>query len=230
LPVAALEGFCRGKPFEERVQVLKALLLGTAGLLTEGGSVEMERLWRCSGSGEPMRPSCWRTFRVRPENQPARRLTGAAHLLARFMSGGLLEGVLGLVRESGWGVEGLEAGFMVGAPEGSAQGERALIGRGRAREVVVNIVLPFAYAWAEANQQSELAEQALALYRGYPPSGGNEITRGLTKLLGDGSAALVNSARRQQGLIHLDKTYCRERKCGECPLARRLAVLQQVAC
>ena len=144
--------------------------------------------------------------------------------------GGLLEGVLGLVRESGWGVEGLEAGFMVGAPEGSAQGERALIGRGRAREVVVNIVLPFAYAWAEANQQSELAEQALALYRGYPPSGGNEITRGLTKLLGDGSAALVNSARRQQGLIHLDKTYCRERKCGECPLARRLAVLQQVAC
>jgi len=227
LPVATLEVFCRGKPFEERVQVLEALLLGTVGLLTEGGSVEMERLWRCSGNGEPMRPSCGRTFRVRPENQPARRLTGAAHLLARSMSEGLVEGVLGLVRESGWDVEGLEAGFMVGAPEGSAQGERALIGRGRAREVVVNIVLPFAYAWAEGNQQ---AEQALALYKGYPPSGGNEITRGLTKLLGDGSPALVNSACRQQGLIHLDKTYCRERKCGECPLVRRLAVLQQVSC
>ena len=73
---------------------------------------------------------------------------------------------------------------MVGAPEGSAQGERAIIGRGRAREVVVNIVLPFAYAWAEANQQSELAEQALALYRGYPPSGGNEITRGSDQAAG----------------------------------------------
>ena len=210
--------------------MLKALLLGTAGLLKEGGSVEMERLWRCSGSGEPMSPSCWRTFRVRPENQPARRLTGAAHLLARFMPERLLEGVLRLVRGAEDDIRRLEAGFMVGAPEGSAQGERALIGRGRAREVVLNIVLPFAHAWAEANRQAELAERALTLYRGYPPSGGNEITRGLTKLLGDGSAAPVSSARRQQGLIHLDKTYCRERKCDICPLAKRLAAPQEVAC
>jgi hypothetical protein len=160
---------------------------------------------------------------VRPENHPARRLAGAAYLMARYRDEGLLEGVLSLVEESRSDIGRLEAGFMVGAENNSSEGERALIGQGRAREIAVNIALPFVFAWAGASSQVSLGEQALWLYRIYPRSGENEITRGLTKLLGSRASALVDSARRQQGLLHLDKTFCRQRKCGECPLARRLA-------
>ena len=117
---------------------------------------------------------------------------------------------------------------MVGAAGYSHGSERvllgqALIGQGRAREIAINIALPFVFAWAGAGSQVSLAEQALWLYRIYPRSGENEITRGLTKLLGSKSSALVDSARRQQGLLHLDKTFCRPRRCADCPLARRLA-------
>ena len=221
LPLATLKGFCQGKAAQEQVQVLRALLLGMAGLLPHDDEEGRDQC--CLGDREPMSPPRWHLFRVRPENHPARRLAGAAYLLARFMDEGLLEGVLRLVEESRSDIGRLEAGFMVGAENNSSEGERALIGQGRAREIAVNIALPFAFACAEAGSQVSLAEQALWLYRIYPRSGGNEITRGLTKLLGSKASALVDSARRQQGLLHLDRTFCHPRRCADCPLAQRLA-------
>jgi hypothetical protein len=223
LPLATLEDCCKGKALDERIKLFRALLLGTAGLLQDDDNAEWEQIRRCLGDVKPMNSSRWHLFRVRPENHPARRLSGAAYLLARFRDEGLLEGVLRLVEESRSDIGRLEAGFMVGAEVCSQSGERALIGQGRAREIAVNIALPFAFAWAEANSQTSLAEQALWLYRIYPRSGENEITRGLTKLLGSKASALVDSARRQQGLLHLDKTFCRPRRCDACPLAKRLA-------
>jgi hypothetical protein len=223
LPLAALESVCRDKGYQERVTILRTLLLGMAGLLPDGG--EKGLVWRCLGDREPLSLSRWHLFRVRPENHPARRLTGAAHLLARFGDEGLLEGVLRLVGESRSDIGRLEAGFMVAGEGYRSPARRALIGQGRAREIVVNIALPFAFAWAGANSEASLAETALWLYRIYPKSGENEITRGLTRLLGSKASGLVDSARRQQGLLHLDKTFCRQRRCDICPLARRLALV-----
>jgi hypothetical protein len=220
LPLAALEDFCRGKPTQERVSALRVLLLSMAGLLEDDDAEQV----RCYPGGvKPMNHSCWHLFRVRPENHPARRLTGAAHLLSRFLEEGLLEGVLRLMEESRFDIGRLEAGFMVGREGHRSPGERALIGQGRAREIAVNIALPFVFSWAEANAQAGLAEQALRLYRVYPRSSGNEVKRGFLKLLGSRASSVVDSAWRQQGLLHLDKTFCRPRKCDACPLTQRLA-------
>jgi hypothetical protein len=226
LPLAALEDFCRGKPAQERVSKLRALLLNMAGLLKDEDNAEQAQC--CLGAVKPMNSSCWHLFRVRPENHPARRLTGAAFLLGRFLDEGLLECVLRLVKESRSDIGRLEAGFIVGAGGHRYHRERALIGQGRAREIAINIALPFVFAWAEANAQAGLAEQALRLYRIYPKSGDNEIMRGLVKLLGSKASALVDSSRRQQGLLHLDKAFCRPRKCSECPLTQRLASMHDV--
>ncbi|TET73736.1 MAG: DUF2851 family protein [Dehalococcoidia bacterium] len=225
LPLAVLEDLCRGKRSQEQVLVLKALLLGKAGLLPGGGSGGLGRIWDCLGDGETMSSSCWHVFRVRPGNHPARRLVGAAHLLARFMEMGLFEGVLQLVSETSLGMMGhLESDFVVSTPDPCFNSEHNLIGQGRAREIVINIILPFAFAWAKANLQGNLVEQVSALYRSYPKAGENGVTRELAELLlGTGASELVDSAQRQQGLIHLDKTFCRQRECPSCPVARRLA-------
>lgn len=224
LPLAVLEDLCCGKCSQEQVLLLEALLLGKAGFLLGDGSGELGRIWDCLGDGEIMSSSCWHVFRVRPRNHPARRLAGAAHLLARFMEIGLFEGVLKLVGEASLGMMGhLEAGFMVSIPALCFDSEHSLIGQGRAREIVINIILPFAFAWARANLQGNLAERVWALYGSYPKAGENGITRELAGLLmGTGAAELVDSARRQQGLIHLYKTFCRQRECSSCPVAQRL--------
>ncbi len=224
LPLAALEYLCLGKPHREQVTLLKALFLGKAGLLHVCGESELERVWGYLGDGDAMGPHYWRVFRVRPENHPARRLAGAAYLLARFMDMGLLGGILQLVAGGQVDKGQLERSFTVTAPEPRSGSKDNLIGQGRAREIVINVILPFALAWAEASSQRKLAEQVLALYRDYPKAGEYGITRDLARLLmGTSASRLVNTACRQQGLIYLDKTFCRQRECGVCPVVGRLA-------
>jgi hypothetical protein len=214
LPWTVLGGFCQGISYSEQVKVLQSLLLGTAGLQPTGDGDDFA----------PVDAFCWELFRVRPDNQPQRRLLGAAHLFARFMGEGLVGGVMRLVKESGTDTERLEAGFTVSAVGHYSGEERALIGQGRAREVMVNIVLPFACARAEAISQPDLEEQALRLYRTYPKTGDNEITRRLTALLFNGNGSkVVDSARRQQGLIHLEKSYCVQRWCRMCPIGQAVS-------
>jgi aerobic-type carbon monoxide dehydrogenase small subunit (CoxS/CutS family) len=58
-------------------------------------------------------------------------------------------------------------------------------------------------------------EKAFALYCNYPVATENTIERHMRTQLGVKSA-LVNSARRQQGLLHLYKRFCTQGRCGEC--------------
>ncbi len=155
----------------------------------------------------------WNLAGIRPPNMPPRRIGAAAYLLAHYLrNGGLAQGLLQLVMETGAknGRRKLEDGLIL---TGSDHG--ALIGRARAGEMAVNIVLSFSFALA--GERSKLGRHALELYQNYPKLGENHITRQMTRQISMG-AKLVNSARRQQGLIHLYSNFCLERKCGECPL------------
>jgi hypothetical protein len=233
LPMPVIQGLVRGQPWQRGCLILRALLLGTAGLLPsqrgmmlDGEEVaELERQWRCFDAVAVMNHSQWHLFRVRPENHPTRRLIAASYLLSSFLPLGLLRSVLELVNG---GQRKLEAGFMLSARGywgehfdfGCRTRNPNLIGRGRARDVIVNIVLPFTFAWAQLNSQPELGEHALELYRGYPKLAENEITREVAGLLwGGNSPKPVNSAQRQQGLLHLFHSFCRQRKCAHCPIA-----------
>ncbi len=230
LRIEALESVCRGRSRRERVAVVEALLLGVGGFQS-GGDGHWDRICSQIGQREVISPSCWRLFRVRPENHPARRLSGAAHLLSGFMEGGgFLEAVLKLLHESESDLRCLEESFTVRATEGVSEHKRTLIGQGRAREIVVNVVLPFAFAWATAEGQPGLMERVQAIHRSYPCAGEYGITRELTDLILDPDARrCISTARRQQGLIHLAKSYCHQRRCASCPLSRRLQAVR-MAC
>jgi hypothetical protein len=231
LPLSTIHDLVRGVGEEERLPMLQALLLGMAGLLPsqrgiglDGGAAELERLWHCLGAEAVMSHAEWHLVWVRPGNFPPRRLAAASYFLNRFWGRGLLQSVLELVRK---GRKGLEAGFMVTAEGywrwhfdfGRSARDAALIGRGRAQEIVVNVALPFALAWAQLGSQPELERRALELYRCYPKLGENEITRSMSELLwGEHGAEVISSAQRQQGLLHLSHSFCREGKCAQCPL------------
>jgi len=185
-----LEEIAQRKGWQRCGAVLGAVL--GAALLGEAGLIE----WHFSG--------------VRPGNMPQRRIAGAGYLLARYLGMGLVQSLLQLVREADekTGHRRLERGLMI-----KRDGYGTLIGPGRAREMVVNVLLPFSFAWADG----QLRDHALELYRNYPPLEENQITRQMSRQLLVGFA-VVNSATRQQGLIHLYNTFCLHRKCPHCPL------------
>jgi Protein of unknown function (DUF2851) len=240
LPISAFEGWAK---LGDHVRI-QAVMLGTAGLLPSQRSVrdgsqvkaaanepeveELERMWVSSAHAQAMNASEWRFHGIRPENSPTRRMVAASHLLTRHQ-GRLLQSILPamnrlplteiqdkLEESLKVKVDGYWAShFDFAAASGWCQ---ALIGQSRARDIIVNVVLPFCFAWGSVPSQDWLQDVSFSLYHNHPGLEENWITRHMkAKVLGDG-AAKMDSARQQQGLIQLNEAFCAGHKCHDCPL------------
>ena len=190
-PVGILLAAARQRPAAERPAALAGWLLGMAGF----GDGQLPH-----GLGPPLDVGEWRLFRVRPSNQPRRRVMGAAGLLARFADSGLAAGLEGAAATGKAGA--LTAAMTVTDPGGGA----ALIGAGRARDIAVNAALPFWHCWRARRGDAAGAAAMLDLYRSYGALAENEITRELAAALQEPAwGRVAGNARRQQGLIHLQR-------------------------
>ena len=219
----------------------QACLLGAAGLLPSqrGGNGlkrwkqadKWEEIWRVESRGAvTMSHSEWQMSHVYPHNSPVRRILAAGCLLQRHNRDGLLEGMLRLVRgapepsghrwlEDRLAVVG-DGCLQEGHHCGSNTREPALMGRSKAAEIVVNVILPFTFGWGEIAGEPALRMKAIRLYSCYPGLVDNAITRHMAGQLGwENSRDLT--ACCQQGLIHIFRTYCREGKCCVCPVPRQ---------
>ncbi len=172
---------------EQRPMVLRHWLMAVSALSENGEAVKHLP----GGVGPAMERKEWHLFRVRPSNHPSARVEGAAVLVARFIEPGLVQG-LGQASTS---PKQLVAALAVE----SGKGGTAPVGTGRARDLAVNVVLPLLHAM-EGGAESRY----LDLFRSFPKLQGNEVTREMAEQLLPGeSPGVVNSARRQQGLLHL---------------------------
>ena len=158
----------------------------------------------------------WELYRVRPDNSPPRRIAALSYLLYRHRERGWLATVMSIfertpterVRKE------LELAFIIGV------GHPVLLGQARAAEIIVNVVLPFAWSWGEKRGESALCDKVIEVYRQYPRLESNSIERHMLQQLSLGRH-LVNSACRQQGLIQIYKTFCIQGKCVECGISSK---------
>lgn len=213
LPLNILESVA-GSPISDKTCLaqLQTLLLSTAGLVPP---------LPCSRGLpiiEPMSSQVWQQFRVRPQNSPVRRLLAMSHLLVRYRGKGLLDELIGKVTaiDNLGQYDILEKAFTVIVGDQSGR-SLSLLGRERAAVIVINVLLPFSYAWGQLSDRPELTRKALDLYRHYPVRAMNSIEKHMVRQLGL-SRKLVSSAPRQQGLLHIYKELCIQGKCGECAL------------
>ena len=195
IPYAALSQF-RCEPHSTRLLAIKAALLVTSGLVTHVDESEDPALLRRLHKGlpmpKPMKKKDWRLFRVRPSNHPVQRILGASHLINDSLDLGLTEAFSADL------VEGGHKSVL------ARLGRPAQIGRARASDILVNVLLPFLHAHAEISDDEQLKASALESNIKAPRLQENEITREMARICGiDGSLKLT--ARRQQGLIHIYK-------------------------
>jgi hypothetical protein len=143
-----------------------AVILGSAGLLpsqrqllsersADAAEARLETDWIGSGvTCLAMAPTDWHFAGVRPANHPVRRLVALSYLLHRYEKRGLLSALSHCVREchEAVGTSVLEGALCVRGNRYwrthtdfgiSYPQEISLLAAGRAREVVVNVVLPF---------------------------------------------------------------------------------------
>ena len=93
------------------------------------------------------------------------------------------------------------------------------LSKARADILICNIVLPFAAAVAQQENNAILAEQARNLFTDYPGLPSNQITRAMCKQL------LLQrepkGACQQQGLHFIYAQTCREKRCIDCMLGKQ---------
>ena len=206
--------------------------------LAERWKVHQQRL-----ALKAMEPEAWQFFRLRPCNFPTRRIAAAAVLVTRFRQFGLLPGLRAIL--SAWRKDPAQAilaldshcmvdvtGYWAGHYDFSSpvhkprhrQGIR-LIGRGRSREIAVNLFMPVLLAYAMESEDGHLRAVVRALYAAYPRLPENSVSRNMWRKLFGKSGAVVplgeercRSAAWQQGLIQLYKMRCRRGKCDECAM------------
>ena len=187
-------------PYETRVAVIEALLISAAGLLSglEAGprKSQLERLARKSRRWRKLEPNEWKLFRVRPNNHPAHRMSGFARVLAKST------------------IVGLTAVFKTAMLQQDASGvfdvldERPYIGGDRAHEMVVNVILPYLHTLGVMGSDRRLTALSLDEYRSLKalPSYGSTLRfAGSVDIPTD--RQFIKTARRQQGLLHLQKHF-----------------------
>ena len=212
------------------IPLITSLLLGSAGLLpsqqqcnlTKESTTalsELDYIWNDLGYSCPALKSKWRFFRVRPDNYPTRRIIALAYLLDRYREHGLLNGVIQLVQDTDCkNIPGtLLRGFTVDTYD-SNLAKSALIGQGRAKEIVVNVILPFALAWSRISADRALYTHVFDLYMHFPRLDENHLTRRMKRLLW--KCSIPDSALLQQGLIHIHTAFCTDHSCNQCPLGQ----------
>ncbi len=244
LPLQFLESTPRDRiSDEECLAQQQALLLGTAGLLPSqyhdglrGNKLDtrwidrVERLWAVSRHSEVMSRNDWYLFKVRPSNFPVRRLVAMSYLILRYKEKGMLEALINMVKEVqvSQGHHRLEEGLLVTTNGywanhfdfglSSRVRTPTLLGDGRAADIIVNVLLPLTFAWSRLTSQPGLNKKALDLYCNYPKLAANSVERHMRHQL-ELNTSLVNSARRQQGLIHIYNTLCTQGRCNCCLLS-----------
>jgi len=96
------------------------------------------------------------------------------------------------------------------------------LGRARADILICNIVLPFAAAVAQSENDTLLAGQTQNLYRAYPALPSNQVTRAMCKQLM--LKREPQGACQQQGLHFIYAQTCREKRCSQCIIGSKIGI------
>ncbi len=207
---------------------MEGLLLGSAGLLPSQrehrGPVEpyvssLERAFQRSGL-RALPGGTWKLWGVRPENYPARRIAGAAALFGRLDSPVAALSIVGArsVREATGPLLVTARGFWLRRYDvcaGPCRLPPAFVGRSRALEMLVNVVLPA----GAASDDEEVAAAARVLFDRLPRPAVYGATRFIENALASEGIRVPVNARRAQGLLALGRDWCTRNGCGRCPLS-----------
>ena len=207
---------------------------------------KIEPLWEAISSrfkGKQMLREQWEFSGIRPDNFPIRRIAGVSYILCNCGAGdeerssSLLAMFLSAFSEypkkAGEVSRKLRDMLVLRVSGywarhytfGGEQHRKTpfLIGQDRAADMVINVILPVVLAYAHQRKREKLQQAVMAEYANHRKLQDNKITRYVASgIFSDKKErqSVINSAMRQQGLIHLYKNFCFVRNCRNCLLRK----------
>ncbi len=212
--------------------LLQSRLLGVGGLLPGEltrrkvePEAELRRLWdqwwreRAPFAEITLPRDAWRFAGLRPANNPQRRLALAAHWICEgkffarleewFAAAGqgtaaanALLAVLQVVRDDFWSWHWTFQSARMPRPQ-------PLLGAARVTDLAVNVLLPWFWARAVAENDLPRREAVERLYLRWPAGEDNSVLKlARQRLLSGGTRRLPRTAAAQQGLLQIVRDFC----------------------
>lgn len=169
----------------------------------------------------------WKFFRLRPQNFPTIRLAGGSRLVYEILFENLIKKIFEILRREQSlyeYIQLLQSLFIVKADgywseyydcgKKASEKFKYFIGINRADEIIMNVVLPFAYIYADIFQKQEIKQKTIQIFSYYSIKENNSITNKLSEILQIKS----DKAVIYQGLLELYRNWCCKRKCSQCAI------------
>ncbi len=211
---------------------------------------DIELIWseiRNDINNKTMDGELWSFKYSRPGNYPIRRIAAISRLLAVNYETGIFRVILASFEKTDYNksetdqiktiIKDTESIFLELYDEHWSHyytfgGKRLkkkgrLIGNERATVIFINIIIPVLLAYAKKREDSQLEEKLFKAYKQHSKLSPNNITRFMGyRILGNDSQEvnMVNSARRQQGLLQIFRDFCEsdDIACEKCVLLRSI--------
>ena len=214
----------------DRPEMVDALLFGQSLLLDTAPAGEYADMLRreyaflCSKFGL-VRPEgmLWKMARMRPANFPHRRVAQLSRVVQK--STRFLTAAVAAARSSD-PCEAVRRWLDV-APNGfwtdhytfadpGAPAAPQVMSRGTLLSVVINAIVPLAYAYGLAHSDYDLADRAVDLMQTLPAE-----SNGIVRMFQSAGVA-CSCAADTQAVIQLRRSYCEQRKCLYCRIGHRV--------
>ena len=223
--------------------ILEAALLQIGGLFPESlpedaappHYARLCAIRRSALDGLGSLPLEWRRVGVRPNNNPERRLSGAALFIARTARDGLVESLEKVWRGDATPLQRRRAfetlfskalGFWASHCTWTGkcmERPTAPIGAGRVRSIIGNVFVAAALALARMRRDQSREEKILTFFRALPPEPENHLTQRMIRRLFRDGAAVKSSFELQQGLLQVYQDWCASNpSCTNCPIVHYL--------
>ena len=225
-------------------QILEAVLFNVSGLLPEVNKLpdeetsvytrQLYELWNKYSDydyGVRLHPASWNFFRMRPQNFPTVRIAGGVKILKNILTGNLIHVIIELFeteKNDNRLRQKLRNHFIIKA-EGYWKEHFVFdqlaktklmyfVGKSRADEIIINIILPFLSLYFEIFNKRGLLKSVLNFYLNYQQAGSNKIVEDIL------SSLAVKSKRSAiyQGAMHLYWNYCSLKKCNKCEIGKKV--------
>ncbi len=211
---------------------------------------DIERIWskfKNDTKSKPMDGEVWSFKYSRPGNYPTRRIAAISRLLAKNYETGIFRAILISFEKIDKNKSDKDQIKMIinntmsillelyddhwshyytfGGKRLKAEGR--LIGKDRATVIFVNIIIPVLLSYARKREDSQLEGRLFSAFKQHSKLSSNNITRFMGyRILGNDSQqkSVVNSARRQQGLLQIFKDFCEsdDIACEKCVLLQTI--------
>ncbi len=220
---------------------LQAILFGLSGLINDLRAIDLYTekiisIWseeENSVTAPQLSKPEWHFFRLRPQNFPTRRIAYGSQFISKLVKEDLLKEIILLFQnnelepkdiykylkmfikpanDSYW-----NSHYNFGKSSSSPAG---LLGTQRIDDIIVNVITPFVYLYADIFSKRSLKNRLVEFYFELKTKPDNSVVRLVSSQVVGRQKTVINSPAMEQAAIQLYNFYCTRQRCKECDVGK----------